>query len=411
MIEKSKKLILFIGIIILLVILVCNVFFHTSIEDKELEHVVFSWQSISNVFLEILIVIGILIVCKITNNILSEKTKKVKIIVLGVVLIIYLIAQILFINYRDLYPYEDQLGIYQFAVEMYNSDSSSFFHVQYFEKYPHQIGFAVVESIIFKICGSTNVKIIQYLNAISNCFTILALVLIANLITKNKRRNIALSAFIILTFLPIPLLSTYMYGDEIGLTLSLFSLYFIMKFTKENRDKYFVISIICMAISYICKINSLIFIIAISMYLVYHALKQPKEKKLNVFLSIVVFIVCSIIPNKVLVSCVQSKYQFDKSAKVPTSHFLYMGMTESDRGYGWFNDEASYTSWNNDSEQSDKIHKEAIKNRLFEFAKNPLYCIRFYILKIASMWAENTNQSIYFNESFSFQINKDYEKR
>ena len=43
-----------------------------------------------------------------------------------------------------------------------------------------------------------------------------------------------------------------------------------------------------------------------------------------------------------------------------------------------------------------------IQNQLTNFAENPSECFWFYIVKIASMWNENTFGSIWYNLSFNF---------
>lgn len=413
MIYKLRNIVIYIGIAIALIIATLNIVFQSTIVDNISEHVDVIWQGLLYLLIEILIVLGIIYFCKITQK-FNIKNKKTKLIIVEIVLFIYFITQVAFINYRDAYPKYDQLSVYESAVSMYNNDKDALIHSNYLEKYPQQLTLALAECGMFKLFGTTNVKVIQYINAISNCFTVVAIILIAKLITKKKENNLTLVAFSILTYLPLALLSTFVYGDEISIAFSLFSVYFIMKYKINKKVKYALISAILMALSYILRMNNLIFIIAISMYLVFDILKEIHQKleKKQILIKtgiLLMFIVISLMPAKIIISKLQSEYELDPKGSIPVSNFLYMGMTEGYRNNGWYNDYGSW-AWDNDEQTANEMYKTAIGERIKEFASHPLYLAKFYMYKTASMWAENTNAAIYYNQSFNFNENVNLDK-
>ena len=67
---------------------------------------------------------------------------------------------------------------------------------------------------------------------------------------------------LIFTFISLTMLSTFIYGDTPGLALCLFSVYFMMKYTKEKAIKYPIYASFCTMVAYMMRMNSLIFIIA-----------------------------------------------------------------------------------------------------------------------------------------------------
>ena len=75
------------------------------------------------------------------------------------------------------------------------------------------------------------------------------------------------------------MLSTFIYGDLSSITFALFSIYFIMKYTREKNPKYAIFSAGSMCISYMLRMNMLIFIIAISIYLFFDIISEKQDTK------------------------------------------------------------------------------------------------------------------------------------
>ena len=73
-----------------------------------------------------------------------------------------------------------------------------------------------------------------------------------------------------------------------------------------------------------------------------------------------------------------------------------MAMEESRRGNGWYNEGIAEPAIK-DPEMAKQEYPEKIKDRVNYFSKNLGYTFNFYTMKIASMWAENTYSSIYYN--------------
>lgn len=158
------------------------------------------------------------------------------------------------------------------------------------------------------------------------------------------------------------------------------------------------ISAICMLISYMLRMNMLIFIIALLIYMFMDILSR-KIKLRHIVLKIQIilcFIIIVMIPPIIVKNYYCNKCNLDKNKSFPTTGYLFMGMNEGYSAFGWFKfDNAKYAY--DDIENSKEIYKKGINERLNYLLKNPRYTLNFYILKTASMWTENTYGGIYYN--------------
>ena len=146
----------------------------------------------------------------------------------------------------------------------------------------------------------------------------------------------------------------------------------------------------------------LIFIIATVMYLLFYMCKEFRQKvwKERVFYLIVIiaFIVISILPTTLVKNYYIHKLGLDKTKTYPTISYFWMAMEEGPRANGWYKEEIGEYALKN-PEKAKEEYPNKIKERLTYLAENPGYTFKFYIDKIASMWAENTYTAVCSNLS------------
>lgn len=416
--KLAKNVIEIIGFILCTVIFVLNLMFMSLLAD--VTEKVHRYTIIMQTIIAILMIAIWLYVKKKSmsnktyNKIkLSAKTKK---IIFVVIIILYILMQISWITIRKATPIYDQGNVYYLAERMYKDELdiiiNSGYH-QYFELYPQQLTLATIYFIIFKIFSSTNVFILQVINAFSNALTIIGLVLISKQLSKDYKVNLIKTVIIAIAFITLPLLSTFVYGDILSLPMCIFSVYFIMKYLQDNKKRYAFISSLFMWIAYMERMNNLIFILAIIVYLFLDLLKT-KDRNVKLVLQkiliLIIFVIISLVPSTIVKRVMQDKLELEKDRQFPTTGFLYMGMSEEYRGNGWYNNVIADYAWS-DVENSKSEYKEGIQNRIQELIKDPIRCIRFYLSKTASMWTENTYASVWYNSSFNFgQKNKTWQE-
>lgn len=269
-------------------------------------------------------------------------------------------------------------------------------------RYPQQLTTAFLFRIIFIITRSTSYHIIQYINAFANCISMAIIYAITKLLGKKYNVNTNYSIIIYICFLVLPFLSTFFYGDIISLTLSLASIYFIMKYAQNKESKLWISAAFLMSLSCMFRMNNLIWLIAMVIYLILDLLKNKYDSKeiLKHVLIIFAVILIVVMPGEILKLSLMNKYDIDKETSFPAIGFIYLGMIDGERTSGWFDWGTAEMGWNNPKE-SKEMYKSLAKEKLDYYIKNPRKFIKFYITKITTMWTENTYESIWNNMSFN----------
>lgn len=321
--------------------------------------------------------------------------KKGKLALVVCAIIIYVVLNVFWIQTSKVVPLADQREVHQIAEKIVNGQMDELKQSKYLQLNPQQIGTSYFIATIYTVFHSTNYAIIQYLNVICNVVSIITLYLIIKHFFKEYAFNKYIYFMISLTFIPFILLSTFVYGDYIGLMLSILAIYTIMKYTQTRKMRFLMISAILMAISYIIKSNYLIFILAFIIYLILDWIEQKNWKDI---IAIILFILITLFPNTILKNVIANQLDINHSKSIPTSAYIYMGMNEGTRANGWYNATMDY-AWN-DIDSAYTYYPEKIKERVTQLIKNPIYTFKFYAKKTISMWSEVTYGSIWYNLPF-----------
>lgn len=404
-----KRFFSIIGIIFLVIVIALNLIFTADLDASE--HITISYN---NIFYIIgLIVIGLIIyfVSNILNKYLykDEKKKKLRKILFISAISIYIIADILWTIFVRAPIVGDQVHVNSmgqlfyrgYDEEIINSDTYAGIPLgEYIQAYNQQIPQAFLYSLFFRLIHIDEFGTPRVLNVIAIIVILVAIYKIGNMISKNHKVNKVRLMVLFLTFLSLPMLSTFVYGDIPSLAFALLSVYYMMKFVDYNKLKYFTLATIFSMIAYMFRMNSLIFVIATVIYLLFNLFtkitsKTVKENIINALL-IVIFIVVSIVPAQIVNDYYINKYNLDKSKEYPNISYILMGMSESWRGNGWYNEDIGEPALKN-PESSKEEYAEKIKDRLTYFSQNMGYTFRFYIMKLASMWSENTYSAVRLN--------------
>ncbi len=404
-----KRFFSIIGIIFLVIVISLNLIFTADLDASE--HITISYN---NIFYIIgLIVIGLIIyfVSNILNKYLykDEKKKKLRKILFISAISIYIIADILWTIFVRAPIVGDQVHVNSmgqlfyrgYDEEIINSDTYAGIPLgEYIQAYNQQIPQAFLYSLFFRLIHIDEFGTPRALNVIAIIIILVAIYKIGNMISKNHKINKVRLMVLFLTFLSLPMLSTFVYGDIPSLAFALLSVYYMMKFMDYNKLKYFTLATIFSMIAYMFRMNSLIFVIATVIYLLFNLFtkitsKTVKENIINALL-IVIFIVVSIVPAQIVNDYYINKYNLDKSKEYPNISYILMGMSESWRGNGWYNEDIGEPALKN-PESSKEEYAEKIKDRLTYFSQNMGYTFRFYTMKLASMWSENTYSAVRLN--------------
>ena len=396
-----KTLISFIAIIVLLLVIFLNLKYEVTIRRFE-EHTDIQKMTLFKLLIDILIGVSIAIFTSWINK--YKINKILKRVIMIVSIIIYGIFQVLWIQHCMVGAGADSEMIYGAASRLFNNKEISGYLLEYFAYYKQNMGLVVIFENLMRVFNTDNINLFRYVNAVSNIFTILGLYWIYQLINKNStKKNGILFYVLALGFLPISLLCTWVYGDFIGLALSVWSIAFIIKYQQIKKIRYFIFSSISMAIAIMARGNSSIFVIAILIYmfLTLFEEKTNKEKIIKLVL-IPIFAIIAIMPNELLMKYITDRYEINDKKEKSVIVYLYMGMSEGNMANGWFNDEIAtinreIKTYPKNDKTIENQTLEKLKNRIQYFRENPKYAFEFYRDKILSMWAEPTMASEIYN--------------
>ena len=404
-----KKIIYFFGTVFLATVVILNLLFTANLDGGE--HITISFNSFLYVVGLILIGISIFWITKIIDkhlfNDTEQKSKKeLRIFLFVAALSLYLLFSVLWIIFIVPGVGGDQIHACNLAQTFYRGNLEEYFPNltyagiplrDYMQAYHQQISLAFVFSVLFRIIHFDQFIILRGFNIICNLLIVFALYKICKQLSKKYKTNKVLLLTLILTFISLPMLATFIYGDTPSLALCLFSVYFMMRYTETKEIKYPIFASLLTMIAYMMRMNSLIFIIATVIYLLLSSFKEIKTNSLKKnLLNIVIigmYVGVSILPSSLVKNYYLDKYNMDKSKAYPNISYFLMAMEEGPRANGWYNEGIGEPALK-DPENKKVEYVGKIKERLSYFSKHIGYTFDFYTKKLASMWTENTYSAV-----------------
>ena len=387
----SKNIVSILSIGILSVLTIFNLFFIVTVTNFA-ENVLIEYTTSIGLTIMLVLDIILLYILKFLNRSFKINYK----VILICAIIIYATISIMWVNNSKIEPIDDSKSVNDLAICLASGDKESIRNSEYIEKYPNQIGMITIFAFFYKIFGTTNFRLIQYLNIIANILTIIFGYFILEKLSKRYNINKFAYFGIIMTFIPFIMLTTYVYGDYIGLSFSVIGIYFIIDYKETNKFYKFIISSLFMSIAYFVKMNYIIVTIAILIYLILYLIQEKDKKKIGQsVISIIVFILIAILPFSIVKKIWSNKYEYKAEQAIPTSVWIYLGMSESYRANGWYSDLAG-EAWV-DTPNAHYTYPKKIKARIQELIKHPVYTFKFYVKKTISGWSDPYFQSLWYN--------------
>lgn len=338
----------------------------------------------------------------------------------------YLIAGGALIFFGRSMPSADPYIVYKMGESAANGDFS-FFTVKdsYMSYYPQQIGITTFFAILIKAMkiipfSFGRFHFIKIFYCILNCVSFMLQYKIIERVSRNDR---VLSIFMLLSMLNLPFImySSFVYSEIPSFTAMLAGAWFMYKMM-ENRKMVIlnmILSAAFFAVSVFLRKNSLIMVIAVVIVTLLKFFFTGK-KYLLLYAALVVAGALTILPMTVKV---YEKITGDTIADGVTMYsYVAMGMQEAQRGPGWYNgfNFNTYEQTGMDTEKTNEIANEAIKERLSYFKENPGYAAEFYGKKFLSQWTDPTlascqatwadggNRAAFVYEIYNGKYNKYY---
>ena len=403
-----KRIIYFLALIAMLIVGIINIVYINQIANNEVSSI--EYYGIFKLFTSFIIA-GLII--GVSYGLEKIKVgKKVKIGLIILALILYAIVQIVWILQSVATPYADSEQLIVIAKEMINENGLSEYCTNYMAYYSQQIPLVAIMVMLFKIFNTTSFAIFEYLNVICNVLTILGLYFITKRISEEHKCNKVLFWILSLTFIPIIMLATFVYGDFIGLAFAVWAIYFAMKYEKKDKIRNAVFTAIGISIACLFRMNYFIFAIAIGIYWFINILDKKNKKDTIKGIGILVLLILMImLPSSIIKNVYTKKYNLPSDRSFSTVPYLYMGMSEGDYANGWYNNQMGDTVYHlmNDEQEKAEELGDDVKNNLTERVKyllqSPIYTAKFYAKKLITTWAEPTLEYGFYNNKYPQEVN------
>lgn len=278
------------------------------------------------------------------SDIENKKIRKIRKVIFIIFAILYAVFCITWVIAVRPYIIGDQGHVCDLAQTFFNGDLEEYFPKmsyagvpmsRYMEAYHQQIPLAVIYSIFFRIINSPTREAIRALNVIGIALIVFCLYKITKELSSRYEINRVRLFTLIFTFISLPMLGTFVYGDIPSLSLCLLTVYFMIKYTKDKNIKYAIFGAISSMFSYMLRMNSLIYIIATVIYLVlklFAGINKEDWKENLIKIGIIIgYIVITILPASLIKNYYLAKYDMDKYKAYPNISYFLMAMEEGPR--------------------------------------------------------------------------------
>ena len=319
--------------------------------------------------------------------------------VTGVMLSALILMCLIFVITTQHIPRSDQKYVVDCAEELLNHDYSCFEPEGYLNYYPNQYGIVLVMYCFTVIFGSNNYLIFRLIN-------ILALGLLFKFMRSLTEKifdvpTSLLNCALLLMFLPTSLYVTFVYGNIPGLTAGIGSLYYLYSFMEEKGRWKLAMAVALCAFSVFVKQNYMIFALGLSIYCLLELLKRRDLRTLAAFCVILLTLSFgSLVPGFLM----KQLTGIDKKGGISGVSFVVMGLQDNPKRFnGWYN-EYNYVSYRKagfDKNLQTEKCMEDLKERLTEFAENPLMTVSFFSGKNISQWSNPDFQAFWINQGLS----------
>ena len=225
-------------------------------------------------------------------------------------------------NQLEILDNGDAYNCYNAAELLSKNDYSGFAYKSYINMYPHNIPIVMYFFIIIKLFGSYSLLVIRFINLLFVLLGYIYIIKITKLLFNNDTIT-KLSIILLFFFTQFIFHSFIIYSFVISYSLTIISIYYFLLYYKNKNNKYLLVSLLLICISSILKNNSLIVLVAISIYIILDVLEYKRYKSL---LYTLIFIIGLTIIN---ISCIkywENKIDISYDNKLPKQAWLVYGI-------------------------------------------------------------------------------------
>lgn len=364
---------------------ISNILFSVHIDNLVSNRVTYNF-GLDAVNIVYLVVTLLLLVILIKRDFFRIPENKLLIIFLATCLLVGLFW--IFTNDIELRELDDAYNSFRIAKSINNGNYDVLSYRTYISVYPNNIGLVTYDLINIKLFGETGALYsIRLINLLFVLISYYCLYAISKILFKNNRLINCVLIFLMFSSMQFVFYSFFVYGNCLSYSLALLSVLFLLKYFNDNKIYQLLPSVIAIILSISIKMNSIIVLIAESIYVFLYVLKNKK------FVTIL-FIVLSFLGMYLGTSGLQkfwgSKVDIDyNDTKLPTICWLAYGLNYDETNPGHYFNEFEVYHYDNgfNGEFTGSQAKIFINGVLNRFKEKPSVALKFYFEKFMVSWA------------------------
>lgn len=340
--------------------------------------------NIINVFLLVCFLLCLYYLIK--NDFFEIKEQRLLTVFLVICLLVGLIW--IFTNDVILKERDDAYNCFKAALSVYDGSFNSLKRGSYICIYPNNLGLVMYDLLHMYIFGEYNclysIRIVNLLFVLLGYYSLFK---IGTLVFKENRTFNCVLILLMFGSMQFVFYSFFIYGNCLSYSLSLLSVWLLLRYLDNRKKSNLIISAICIALSISIKMNSLIVLIA---EIIYILLDYIENKKLIVVLFLILSLSGTFVGTKGVQHYWENKVgiSYDE-LKLPTICWFAYGMNYDPRNPGHYTNQFEIFHVTNGfvPEYTSLEAKTFINMCITHFKEKPVAGTVYYLKKFIVSWA------------------------
>lgn len=295
-------------------------------------------------------------------------------------------------------PAADQLYICMDAIGFMDGNFTSLRPEYYCGRYPQQLGMIAVLELIFSVAGAFQYFVLEIVNAVA----VPCIAYFGYRIVREITEDMAVAVVYCLTMtgcLPLIFYTSWVYGEILSIFCSMLAVFLFLRYGNRKKWGYLAGALAALALAVVIRKNCLILAIAFCLVALLAAIRQ-KDRRL------LIAAVCAMVIPGLAVTGVRKIYELRSGISVsgglPTSSWIEVGLQEADGRYGWYcsSETDPYAESGYDTEKSNIVYMQGVRDRLQIFWEQPAYALHFFKQKQLSQWNQPLYQGYHFSQNY-----------
>jgi hypothetical protein len=301
----------------------------------------------------------------------------------------------LWITAADRCPKGDQESVFKCAAAFLKGDYHSLGKRGYCEIYPHQLGLASLEELLFRILGRADYYAIQLIFVLMIAGSVYCVYGMLRELTQHTA-VIVLGTLLAGSCMAPVFYTAWVYGEVPYVFFALLAAWMLSRYEKRGSTGALIGFVAAVTFAMLVRKNALILVIAFCLVAAVTAISK-RDKRLVITMAGAVLIPMLCYSGIYKMYELRSGYEHNQG--LPSNGFVYIGLQETEGRCGWDYLDSNHVFYENgrDTNRTREAVSEMLEERLQEMLREPGYLAAFLKSKVLSQWNAPLYQSMYFN--------------